>query len=186
MFAMTTQDRVRQLLERGVSQAEIGRRLGRAKGTIAYHARCLGWPVDERCNRRYDWTRVQRFHDEGHSVTECQRQFGFARSTWTDAVRRGLLTPRPHAMPIEVLLSGVRNRNHIKARLVAAGLKDERCELCGLLEWRGERLSFALHHVNGDGADNRLENLQLLCPNCHSQTANFAGRNRKGLALRQD
>jgi 5-methylcytosine-specific restriction endonuclease McrA len=34
-----------------------------------------------------------------------------------------------------------------------------------------------LHHVNGDGRDNRLENLQLLCPNCHSQTDNFAGRN---------
>jgi 5-methylcytosine-specific restriction endonuclease McrA len=35
----------------------------------------------------------------------------------------------------------------------------------------------ALHHINGDGRDNRLENLQFLCPNCHSQTENFAGRN---------
>jgi 5-methylcytosine-specific restriction endonuclease McrA len=61
---------------------------------------------------------------------------------------------------------------------VAAGLKDERCERCGLTDWRGQPLSLALHHVNGDGADNRLENLQLLCPNCHSQTPNFAGRNR--------
>jgi hypothetical protein len=40
-------------------------------------------------------------------------------------------------------------------------------------------LSMALHHMNGDGLDNRLENLALLCPNCHAQTPNFSGRNRR-------
>jgi 5-methylcytosine-specific restriction endonuclease McrA len=34
-----------------------------------------------------------------------------------------------------------------------------------------------LHHVNGDGLDNRLENLELLCANCHSQTETYGGRN---------
>jgi len=41
----------------------------------------------------------------------------------------------------------------------------------------GDPLALALHHVNGDNCDDRLENLALLCPNCHSQTENFAGRN---------
>jgi hypothetical protein len=91
---------------------------------------------------------------------------------------RGDIRTRPHGMPIDELLSGVRNRNHIKQRLLKAGLKSNHCEGCGLNQWMGAALSLALHHVNGDKHDNRLVNLQLLCPNCHSQTDNFAGRNR--------
>jgi Zn finger protein HypA/HybF involved in hydrogenase expression len=82
-------------------------------------------------------------------------------------------------MPIEHLLVSNRlrtNRSHLKRRLLDEGLKANRCEQCGLTEWRGQPLSMALHHVNGDGKDNRLQNLELLCPNCHSQTENFAGR----------
>ena len=57
------------------------------------------------------------------------------------------------------------------------GLKQNRCERCGITEWRGEPLSMQLHHVNGDGSDNRLENIVFLCPNCHSQTDTYGGRN---------
>jgi 5-methylcytosine-specific restriction endonuclease McrA len=60
---------------------------------------------------------------------------------------------------------------------VREGLTPPNCECCGISEWLDRPLSLALHHINGDGHDNRLENLQLLCPNCHSQTDNFAGRN---------
>jgi hypothetical protein len=81
-------------------------------------------------------------------------------------------------MPIdELLVAGTyRGRENVKARILRAGLKDGSCEECGITEWRGRPLSMALHHVNGDGRDNRLENLRLLCPNCHSQTDNFAGK----------
>lgn len=73
------------------------------------------------------------------------------------------------------------SRSHLKLRLLAAGLKEHRCEECGATDWRGRPLSMALHHVNGDGLDNRLENLQLLCPNCHAQTPNFGVKNRARL-----
>lgn len=60
------------------------------------------------------------------------------------------------------------------------GLKKNKCEKCGLSEWQGEPLVCELHHINGDSTDNRIENLVILCPNCHSQTDNFRSRNKNG------
>ena len=68
-------------------------------------------------------------------------------------------------------------RDHLKGRLFAASLKEKRCERCGLTEWRGKPVGLQLHHKNGDGTDNRLPNLEILCPNCHAQTDNWGGRN---------
>jgi DNA-binding CsgD family transcriptional regulator len=177
-----TRVRVRQLLSRGLSSGQIARRLGLSKSTVSYHARRLGAPVDPRGARRYDWSAVQAYYDAGHSVRECQARFGFSRQSWNAAVKRGAVVARPHGLPLEELLvAGVyRGRGNLKRRLIAAGVKSEVCERCGIGEWRGQPLAMALHHVNGDPHDNRLANLELLCPNCHSQTSNYAGR--RGLA----
>ena len=61
----------------------------------------------------------------------------------------------------------------VKNRVLNNGLKEYKCEICGLTEWLGRRLVIELHHINGDPTDNRLQNLQMLCPNCHSQTHNY-------------
>jgi transposase-like protein len=168
-------------LDRGMSISEIAAELGVVKSTVCYHARRLGVLGDARFARRYDWREIQRYYDEGHSIRECAKHFGFAVESWHRAVRCGLLTSRPAAAPIETyLVRGRRvNRMHLKERLLAAGMKQDRCECCGIRSWLGRPLSLALHHVNGDRDDNRLENLALLCPNCHSQTPNFSGRNRR-------
>jgi DNA-binding CsgD family transcriptional regulator len=173
-----TRQRVRQLLSRGLSRGQIARRLGLSKSTVSYHARRLGAPVDARGARRYDWAAVQEHYDAGHSVRECQARFGFSRQTWNAAVKRGAVVARPHGLPLgELLVAGVyRGRGNLKRRLIAAGVKREVCERCGIDEWRGQPLAMALHHINGDRHDNRLANLELLCPNCHSQTSNYAGR----------
>jgi Helix-turn-helix domain len=175
--------RKRALIERlrvaGMSYRAISGRLGMSKATVAYHARRLGVPADDKSARRYDWGEIQRAHDAGLSVRQCARRFGFCMASWSQAVARGAIVPRPHAMPIEELLVIGRrtNRSHLKGRLIAGGLKQNRCEQCGISEWRGRPLNMQLHHVNGDGTDNRLENIVFLCANCHSQTDSYGGRN---------
>lgn len=70
------------------------------------------------------------------------------------------------------------NRNKLKKRLIDEGLLENVCYDCGLgPSWNGKELVLHLEHKNGVNNDNRLENLCLLCPNCHSQTATYSGRN---------
>lgn len=61
----------------------------------------------------------------------------------------------------------------LKLKLIAAGLKTYKCEICGLAEWCGKHLSLELDHKDGNTKNNVLDNLRILCPNCHSQTETF-------------
>lgn len=63
----------------------------------------------------------------------------------------------------------------LKRALFKVGYKSNRCEICGIDSWNNKPLNCQLHHINGNHLDNRLENLQILCPNCHSQTDNYCG-----------
>ena len=91
------------------------------------------------------------------------------------------------ALPLEKILikDSEYNRTKLKARLVKEGLKEYKCECCGISEWNGKTLTLQLHHINGIHNDNRLSNLQLLCPNCHSQTENFGTRGRGTSIIRK-
>lgn len=75
------------------------------------------------------------------------------------------------------------SRTKLKERLFKEGIKEYKCECCGISEWQGKYLSLQLHHINGINNDNRLCNLQILCPNCHSQTENYAGTKGKGMKV---
>ena len=94
---------------------------------------------------------------------------GPSRDAITDGPRR----------PLSDLL--VRGRfvgsSFLRRRMLAEGLLPRRCSSCLLTEWQGQPVPLELDHVSGDRYDNRLENLRLLCPNCHAQTPTYRGRN---------
>jgi len=86
----------------------------------------------------------------------------------------------PAKLPIEAYFAmECVNTHMLKKRLIKEKIKEDKCECCGLSEWLGEKLSVQLHHNDGNRKNNTLENLRLLCPNCHSQTSNYAGRKNK-------
>ncbi len=71
---------------------------------------------------------------------------------------------------IEQLLASSTTKSHVlRLRLIKEGIKEARCEKCKLTEWVGEPIPLELDHINGDHWDSRLDNLQILCPNCHAQ-----------------
>jgi len=96
---------------------------------------------------------------------------------WNKGLKGLVTTPR---IPIEKIL--VKNSTFqsykLKKRLFRAGLKLPRCEECGWAEkTKDGRLPLELDHINGDASDNRLNNLRVLCPNCHSLKPTHRGRN---------
>lgn len=77
-------------------------------------------------------------------------------------------------------LNGRREHSHNLRRLMIVYGFEEKCEECGLLSiWNNKSITLQVDHKNGDGCDNRKENLRFLCPNCHSQTENFCSKNIK-------
>ena|ERR1039458_9465842 len=88
----------------------------------------------------------------------------------------------PHpAQPIgKILVKGSHPQSYgLKKRLYIEGLKTPKCELCGWSKQADDgRIPVELDHINGDHYDNRLENLRVLCPNCHSLQSTHRGKNK--------
>ena len=70
-------------------------------------------------------------------------------------------------------------RASVRKIIIQNNLIPYECGVCGIDSWLGNKLSLHLDHINGINHDNKLENLRFLCPNCHSQTHNYVGKNKK-------
>ena len=102
---------------------------------------------------------------------DCSHFLGLGHS-------RGTSTGR--VKPIDFYLKENSNTSShwLRIRLIEEGLKQKSCEICKIDTWMGKECPLHLDHINGIHSDNRLENLRILCPNCHAQTPTYAGKNR--------
>lgn len=66
----------------------------------------------------------------------------------------------------------------LKNRLLKEKFLESKCNCCNNTEWMNKPISLELHHKDGDSQNNSLNNLELLCPNCHAFTDNYRGKNQ--------
>ena len=171
--------RIQAYHEEGHSVRECALKFGFSIGGW-YKARSRGLVItipNSKYHRRYNWAAIQAHYDAGYSWAECKKQFGFSARAWHKAKSRGAIRSRPVKKPLELLLQS-KHRSSIKRRLLNEGILKNICSRCGISEWQGKPLSIQIDHINGVNDDYRLENLRMLCANCHSLTPTHGHRNR--------
>lgn len=94
-------------------------------------------------------------------------------------IKDSFLNSKKHLNSDEIFTINSSYTRSIRDKLFSENLKEYRCEKCKRTEWEGEPIPLEVHHINGNHNDNRLENLQILCPNCHALTDNYKGKNQK-------
>ena len=97
----------------------------------------------------------------------------FTGNAWNKGMK-GLYSSIKTSLEEILIENSIYSSSKLKPRLIKAGLMKEECLSCGLGNtWNGKSIVLQLDHINGNCADNRLENLRILCPNCHSQTRTY-------------
>ena len=94
----------------------------------------------------------------------------------------GIDSVKRHKLPLDDILNGLHplyDSNKLKKRLIKLKYFERCCDTCKLFMWNDLPIPLALDHKDGNSTNHALQNLRLLCPNCHAQTANFCGKNIK-------
>jgi len=89
------------------------------------------------------------------------------------------ITPKSLEEILTYQTKEISSSHKLKLRLIRENYFEAKCYCCGITEWNGKPAPLELEHKNGNRRDNRLENLTILCPNCHAQTETYRGKNVK-------
>lgn len=95
------------------------------------------------------------------------------------AWNKGKKLPKKQSIEHYLVEDKLVQSNSLKKRLINEGLKQHKCEFCGITEWNGKPAPIELDHIDGNRYNNTIQNLRILCPNCHAQTDTYRGKNKK-------
>ncbi len=130
----------------------------------------------------YNYKEINDYYHSSKEITlrDCQAKFGISTGRWATAVKRGDITKKDRSIKHVNLFceNSSSTRATVKERILKENLLEYKCSLCELTtQWNNKLLVLQLDHINGIHNDHRLENIRWLCPNCHSQTDTYAGKN---------
>jgi hypothetical protein len=183
---------IRADLLAGMSVKSIAKKYGCSQATVSYHRGKVGLPKHPD-RPAYDWDVIDdAIKTRGLTWKQIELEFGPVHRAIQKAVIRGQIrepvngTAQPFPLSEVAVENSTYKRGNLKRRLLASGelrnhCYNRECLLHGQDNptWAGKPLVLQLDHINGVSNDHRLENLQMLCANCHGQTHSFAGRNKR-------
>lgn len=176
-MCISKKNKIIELLNNNTPYSTIVSEVGCSKAAISYHANKLG--LKRFSKSMYDWVVIQEYYDKGNTINKCISKFGFHKSAWNKAVKSGKVVPRSNSLTFEEIVTNKSLRAVVRNHILRNKIIQHKCAICGLEDvWQDKAISLHLDHINGIHNDHRLENLRFLCPNCHSQTSTYAGRNK--------
>lgn len=112
------------------------------------------------------------------TVKRLVADLGLDTSHWTgQAWNKGKKLGSKQPLENYLVVGSTISSYKLKLKLLSEGFKEAKCECCGIEEWNGQKAPLEIDHINGVNNDNSLDNLRILCPNCHAQTETYRGKN---------
>lgn len=175
-------EKLRELLLVGTKYSSIQKEIKTTKANISAYAKIFGIPRKTR--KTYNWKEIEDQLAQGVSEIKLRKKYGYAKRSLAKAVATGKiryakirsLTAKEYAEHIKKTNPNSNIRRKMTKLLKQEG-REYKCELCETKDWNGEKLTLDLDHIDGNRLNNDPDNLRFLCPNCHSQTETWRGRN---------
>ena len=165
----------------GLSEMEMSRREGKSRSSTRHWINKFGLqtgrerlPISERSDL-YEQARTLRW--TGLSYAKIASKLGLGFDAVVDHVNDIPVDARSNNGRRVTDSSMLKSKRAVRDYILRT--REYKCETCGIVEWQGTALRLEVHHVDGNSSNNSDSNLQLVCPNCHSQTPNYQSKNWK-------